>query len=288
VPTITLLSLVDKNLSSPFTVQDLKDKYLAGLPIPDSITNDTLQFFVDASITEIESFLGLKISKQIIEESKDFFRDDWVQWGYVGTTYPVICPLSLLGFLGTVQQITYPTNWLSSKKTSDGKWYSRMIHIVPTANSTASEALIYSGIVPQIGYMGSKNIPNYWRIKYTTGWDKPPLDIINAIGMLSASKVLGVISDALMVGQVRQTVNAQGQTVLTNNGGQFQGMGLGIASKSISLDGLSQSTSSYVNGQTSVWGARLKQYADMLDCSKPGTLMSRLYDNYAALTMGVG
>lgn len=287
MPQLSLQVLIKKDYTSPFTVEDLKSKYLAGLPIPDSITNETLEFFVNASIEELESFLGVKFAKQTITETKDFYKDDWVQWGYLHTTYPVVVPIGLEGFLGSTKQVTYPQSWLSSRKTSDNKWFSRIIHLVPTANSTASEALIYSGVVPQVGYFGSRQIPNYWTIKYITGWDKLPLDIVNAIGMLSAAKVLQTISDALMVGSVRQTVNSQGQTVLTNSGGQFGGFGLGIASKSISIDGLSQSSSSYVNGQTGVWGARLKQYADMLDSSKPGSLLSRLYDQYAAITMGV-
>ena len=105
--------------------------------------------------------------------------------------------------------------------------------------------------------------------------------------MLSAVKVLQKISDALMIGAVRRTVDQSGQTVLSGNGSSFGGVGLGISSKSISIDGLSQSTSTYVNGQTGIWGATLKQYADLLNPAQPGSLLSRLSDQYGAIVMGV-
>ena len=284
---LTASFVVSVNLDTVFTVQDLKSKYLPGLPIPDSITNETLQFYVNSAIEELQSYLGLRLQKQVIEETKDFSLTDWSQWGYMPTTYPVVCAVAAEGFLGTTKQITYPREWLSTRKTSDHKWYSRQIHIVPTSNSALQGNLIYSGIMPYIGYNGSKEIPNYWKLKYVTGWTNLPLDLMNALGMLAAVKVLQIISDALMIGALQKVVNQDGQQVFASNGASFGGMGLGISSKSISIDGLSQSTSSYVNGTTGIWGARLKQYADLLNPEIQGSLMRRLYDQYSALTMSV-
>jgi hypothetical protein len=59
---------------------------------------------------------------------------------------------------------------------------------------------------------------------------------------------------------------------------------LGQSSKSISIDGLSQSVSMYVNGTAGIFGARIKQYSDALLGSpgKPG-LLDRLKDYYGAI-----
>jgi len=284
---LILLAPFEQKLNTVFSVQDLKERYLPGIPLPESVTESSLSFFIDSAISELENFLTLKIPKQIVHENKDFYRDDWVNWNYLRVTYPVVCPISLEGYLGTTRQITYPREWMSTRKTSDGKLFHRSINMVPTRNSTTTEALIYSGVMPNSHYTASKTIPNYWSIKYVTGWDVPPPELLDVIGMMTSIKVLQIISDALMSGSLRKVVNQDGQDTLAPNGTSFGGVGFGLSSKSISIDGLSQSYSTYVNGQTGVWGARLKQYAEILDVTKPNTLLNRLYDTYTALTMGV-
>lgn len=287
MPTLTLGIVFEQKLNTVFSVDDLKTRYFPGLPIPESITESILSDFIDSAISELENYLTLKIPKQIIHENKDFYRDDWVNWNYLRVTFPVVCPISLEGYLGTTRQITYPKEWMSTKKTNDGKLFHRSINLVPTRNSTVTEAVIYSGVMPNSHYTASKTIPNYWSVKYVTGWDTPPAEIVDAIGMLTSIKVLQIISDSLMSGSLRRVLNQNGQEILAPNGSMFGGVGFGLSSKSISIDGLSQSYSTYVNGQTGVWGARLKQYTDMMNPTQPGSLLNRLYDTYTALTMGV-
>lgn len=288
MPRITFQVIVGRDFTQVVSVNDLKSRYLSGIPLPDSITEETLSFFLSSATSELENYLQLKINKTIIEEDKDFHRDDWERWNFVKTTYPVVCPISLDGFLGTTKQIAYPSDWISAKRTNDGKWYSRVIYLVPNRNASHSEALIYSGLYPQTHYFGNRMIPHYWSVRYVTGWDTPPPEIIDTIGMLTSMKVLQIISDALMIGGLRRTVDQNGQQILSSNGTSFGGLGFGMSSKSISIDGLSQSYSSYVNGQTGVWGARLKQYSDMLNPASQGSLLNRLYDQYGAITMAVG
>lgn len=285
--TLTLSTSFTVDLLSVISVHDVKMRYLSGIPIPNSISEETLEFFLSSALSEVETYLGLKLSKQVIEETKDFSNVDWRSWGYLRATYPVVHPIQLEGYLGTTKQITYPSTWLSSKLNNDGKSYSRQINLVPTRNSAHSEALIYSGIMPQQQYFMSTNIPNYWTMKYVTGWDTPPSDILDAVGMLMSIKVLQIISDALQSGAMTQVTNAQGQTVATGNGSAFGGIGFGLTSKSVSIDGLSQSYSSYVNGQTGIWGARLKQYTDIMNPKQPGSLLNRLKDQYGGLEMAV-
>lgn len=284
---LTLESKFDIIYNSVLSAQEFKNRYLAGIPLPDTISDDILNFFISSATSEIETYLGLKLNKQVIIEDKDFRDTDWKSWGYMPTTYPCVKPLELAGFLGTTKQITYPADWLSARDTNDNKSYSRRVSVVPTRNSAHSEAIIFSGIIPQAHYFLSSSIPNYWTIKYITGWDTPPADILDAIGMLTAIKVLQLISDALMSGDVRQVVNNQGQSVLMTNGTQFGGLGFGMSSKSVSIDGLSQSYSSYVNGQTGVWGARLKGYLDTMNAKQPGSLLNRLCDQYQGLVFVV-
>lgn len=166
-------------------------------------------------------------------------------------TYPVVCALGLTGFLGTVKQVNYPKEWLSARRTSDGKLYSRLLYLVPNTNSTHSEAIIFSGIMPNIRTYGSqRQIPNYWEMKYITGFDKVPSDIMNVIGKYTALNILALAGDFLQ---------------------KYPGQ----SSTSISLDGLSQSVSTFANGQTGIFGARIKQYSEEIDKE-----LSRLKDYY--------
>lgn len=286
MPTITFQTVNQLNFKNVLSTQEFKERFLAGLPLPDSITDETLSFFIDSAQNELENTIHIKLLKQTIKENKDFYRDDWIQWGYVKTTYPIHCVTSMKGMLGGVKQVDFAKDWLSIRNTDDGKTYGRTIQVVPNSSATHSQLTIYSGVLPNLYYMNSRNIPNYWDIEYITGWSNPPTELINAVGMLTAINVLQIISDALMAGTAKQVVDQNGNTTIMSNGSMFGGIGLGMASKSISLDGLSQSVSSYANGQTGIWGVRMKQYTDMMDISKPGTLLNRLHDMYGALPFG--
>lgn len=284
---IKLQSSFSIDYFSFFTVAEFKERYLAGLPLPSSITDALIQFHLDSSISEVEKLFDIKYIKTYIIEEKDFNRDDWLQWNYVRTTFPLVHGVTLHGFLNTTKQITYPDTWLSIKTTNDNTNYSRRMSLVPTRNSAHSEALVFSGIVPQAHYFHSRKIPDYWNIEYITGWDNPPLELIDLLGKLTACKVLQIISDALMSGAVSQSVDQNGQSVFTSTGSNFGGLGQGISSKSISIDGLSQSYSSYVNGQTGIYGARMKQYMGDLDRKNQYSFFSRMNDLYGAVVMGV-
>jgi len=286
MPSIVFTSTSKKDFSQVLSIDSFKERYLSGLPLPDSVLDSTMEFYIQAAVSELESFLGLRLLKTIVNEDKGFYRDDWSNWGYIPTSYPVVCPISLNGYLGTTKQVAYPNSWISARRTDDGKYYQRSVYLVPTANSSHSEVLVGSGAITTIANQFSSRVPNYWRLSYTTGFDILPKDIENCLGMMAAIPILLVISDALMQGVAKQTLNSQGQPILTGNGSGFGGLGFGLASRSVSIDGLSQSVSSYINGSTSAWNVRVKTYSDMLDTKKPGSLLNRLYDQYAAITFG--
>jgi len=108
---------------------ELEETYFFGTPILDPNGNpmpdETIAFYIDSAQKEVEKWLNLKLSKQVIQEEKDFSWNDFESWGYVRTTYPMVEPYSLFGYISDVQQIEYPPEWLSARKTSDGELYPR-------------------------------------------------------------------------------------------------------------------------------------------------------------------
>src|SRR5690606_21040030 len=99
--------------------------------------------------------------------------------------------------------------------------------------------------------------PNYWKQEYITGFDVIPIDIIQAIGIMAAINVFTIIQDSLLGGA-------------------------GIASKSVGIDGLSQSVSLNSKG---IYANRIEQYSTMLDDGKGGGLLARLTGRYAGILM---
>lgn len=261
---IVLKTSYKKDISLLISPQDFKNKYLFGIELNrygNEVNDEVLINALKSAQEWIEEFLQLKLIHQVYWEDKHFWSEDWKAWGYIPTQFPVRCALEVSGWLGTIRQTKYPREWLSVKGSIDNQYLHRMIYMVPNVNSTYNQVKVFQGILPNINYMANRQIPNYWRVVYSTGFDidKIPATILDVIGKIATMNILGIISDGLM---------------------PFPG----VASTSISLDGLSQNLSSVANSQSGIFGARLKQYADELGGKdgKSGAL-KRLYDTYAAI-----
>jgi hypothetical protein len=276
MPVINLLAKYNVNTSVPFSAQDLRDKFIAHLPndfkCNHFVSDETIDFYIQSAKEQLESYLGIKIGREVITESHDFIIDDWLQWGYIKTTYPVQSAVSLSGFLGEMEQVKYPYEWVTVRQTSDGKTFNREFRIIPlgsgaTYNNTS--ALFLGSFNQQLSWWRqNRNVPNYWRLKYITGFpqDNTPADILQALGMLATIPILGIISDAY-AGR--------------------RGLGFGVSSKSISLDGLSQSVSSAA-AEKGIFAARMKQYYDALfGVNGKNGLLEVLKDAYSAIMFTV-
>jgi hypothetical protein len=252
MPSITLSIQYQKNRNIALSPSELKALYFFGIPINDPadpktlIPDETFDFYIEAAQREIENFLTIKIGRQAYKEKRDFVHDDWMKWGYVPLTYPAVKALNCRGFMNTTMQVDYPEHWLSTKEQTGEEFFYRQMHLVPVsgAANVLTGNSIYVGIAPYIGYFGSAQIPNYWEMTYITGFHKVPLDIVHAIGKLAAIGILNILGD-------------------------IPPIGAGIASKSISIDGLSQSVSSTQSATNAAYGARIGEYKKDLDKALP-------------------
>lgn len=243
------------------SAEELVDRYFFGIPVKDPSGNimspEKIQFYINAAIENVEGWLNLKLKKQIIEETLSYNLQDYKHWGLLPTSYPVIKPISLTGFLGNVEQIKFPQEWLSSKKISDGLGFHRAIYIVPTAGAASHGSVIVSGITPHVGWFGQSTIPNYWTAKYCTSFERLPDDILDFAGKLASINIFHQLGDIIL--------------------------GAGIASQSIGIDGLSQSISTTSSATNAGYGARvtgyiddLKRMKDELESKYDGTVLTSL------------
>jgi len=218
------------------------------------ISEEMMEMFIESATEEVEKSLGIKIIPQVIEEDQDFWFNDWSHWGYTKMTYPVRVAHKLEGFINDVQQIEYPPEWLSARKTSDGELYYRNLYLVPTSGKSTTNAAVYSGITPHLGFLGNSQIPNYWRGWYTTGFERVPKELLNFIGKLASINLFHILGDLIL--------------------------GAGIASQSIGIDGLSQSISSTSSATNAGYGSRIVGYIADMKATWP-----KLVGHYKGFTM---
>ena len=244
MPTLRLKIQYNKNVGAILSPTELRENYLFGIPFcsPDGTkmsSSSILQHILNAQ-TLVENMFSLKLLKQVIEENRDFIRQEFLSWGYIRTMYPIAYIDNLEGWINDVCQITYPKEWLSIKKIESVAIY-RNIYLIPNTGSRSGatmtqNSLIYNGISPHLAWFGQNYIPNYWRPRYVTGWDKVPADLFDFVGKIASINVLAIIGDVLY--------------------------GIGVTSFSITLDGVSQNTPLARSGNGGLFAGRIKTYID--------------------------
>lgn len=240
---LTLTIKYKKNTGILFSPAEMWSLYLYGINIQGengtSLSDESIKFYIKAAQKEVENYFNLLFVKQLIEiETTSYYHTDyWTQFPIIKTQFPVREPLSLIGLLAKSEQIIYPQGWLFCERDSQGLG-KRRISIVPTGHSSvqANAEVILAGITTQIGMQRFKNIPDYWNIQYITGFDldKIPADLIDIVGKLASIGILNIAGDLIL--------------------------GAGIASVSLSIDGLNQSIGTTSSAENSGYSARIKQY----------------------------
>lgn len=227
----------DPAVSTIMSVSEMKDLYLFGL----DLTNDAGEPFPDIifdwgirrAIDWLEHLLDIKIKPTELEEYYDYYRTDYQNWTFVQLReYPVLSveEYAVTWPAGT-NVIVFPNEWVRLRKDAG------QVNVVPTSG-TLSQVLLTAGgsFLPLIA-SGQEFVPEVIRIKYTAGFaeGEVPITIRDLVGKLAAFGPLNIAGDLIV--------------------------GAGIASKSLSIDGLSQSINTTSSATNAGYGARLIQYA---------------------------
>lgn len=242
---ITLQSKFNKEEQLVINPEELIERYFFGIPICTQdgreLSYDTIKTYILSAQREIENLLYIKLFSQIIRESSNYILEEWSSWNYVKTSYQIKTPLQLEGRFNNAAQIVYPSAWLSVRQETssvdkDRGTLFRNMYVVPsgTTGNPVVNGITYNGVVPFVGLLGYRYTPNYWFATYETGFEVVPIEIIDIIGKLASLPLLSILGDIYL--------------------------GIGMNSYSISLDGLSQSTSLLKSAESGIFGARIKQY----------------------------
>jgi len=208
----------ESDYDSILTVKQLKEHFMFGLDLTDDdgypFPNSMFEFAIRAGVDSLEKTIGIKIKPvQILEEFQDFHAQDYRDFAFLQLDYwPVISVERVRIQYPTAETpVEFPVEWVQLRKQHG------QIHLVPTSGSLSTILMGRGGDYLTFVWRGYDFMPNLWRIDYTAGFaaGSCPSDIVGVVGKLACYYPLNIAGD--LVG------------------------GIAIASKSIGVDGLSQS-----------------------------------------------
>lgn len=224
---------------------EFKEQWLYGIPLCNQVTGKSISDNVYKekilyAQRMVENELSIKLFRQTIVETKDFIREEFALWGFLKTSWQILKPCGLLGQLNERSVITYPPEWLSIKRgnaNDNTPW--KELYIVPSGDASVTFSYLFTSYPYYFTFAGARQVPNYWKMTYITGFEVIPNELIELVGMIAAIQVLPMLE--MTVGNV-------------------SGASFGQASQSLSMDGMSQSNNRMNGGN--IFQQRLKQYQD--------------------------
>ena len=259
----------ESDYDSVLTVKNLKDWFMFGLDLTDDdgypFPNSMFAFAIRAAIDSLEKTLMVKIKPtQIVSEWHDYYRQEYQDFAFIQlNNWPIIFDNTKNWPEQGGMQVTlrYPT--AQSDITFPKEWYQVRaerghVHLVPTSGSLSQIMIGKGGDYLTFVFRGYDWMPNLWHIDYWAGFPQGqcPNDIIGIIGKMACFYPLNIAGD--LVG------------------------GIAIASKSIGVDGLSQSINTTSSPENAGYSARLRQYERELKIEIP-----RLIAYYKSFRMSV-
>lgn len=218
-----------------FTVDDLVTNYFFGIDLVDPRGNpfpkSLIISHINSAISWAEALFDICLTKQqVIGEHHDYERNDYMNWGFIQLWKRPVRSISRLRLMyGTEPSFEVPIEWLKIDKIG-GK-----VQMFPAQGSANNLIISQSGVIfglPQRwGYA-----PQMWEVDYEAGMDSgeiPPL-LKTLVEKKAAMDIFTVWGDLIL--------------------------GAGIASQSISIDGLSQSIGTTQSAMYGGASARVEEY----------------------------
>jgi hypothetical protein len=237
------------------TPDDLRNSYLWGTNFKASngmdFTDEQIQFFIDASVSDLERRLHITIKKvrirsnpeaRHLEKNKDYDVEEGLyefkyikiqKYGLITTRHKPIIKLHKLTLLS---RFTAAQELKDSTVVDKNKGMLKMLKRPMRPSETSF------GIQTAVNMYGSEllNPFLFYEIDYDAGYetsDDIPMDLREAIGKNAAISLLNIIGDGLLSG---------------------------FSSSSLSMDGMSEALSSTQSATSAYFGARIKVYQDEL------------------------
>lgn len=231
-------------LNSIITPAWLKERYLFGIDLTDdtgtAFPDSLFQISIDAAIDTLSAEFGIELSGLVTyTERKDIRDTDGESFFMLQLNQrPVREIVKLEAQYGSFPATEIPSSWLHIGSEKGGQ-------IQVLAGPDALGSYIFAGNLPYIGLgglYGRPITPLYFKVTYKAGFDGTeypyPTVFQDAVGLMASMLPLDTAGDLIA--------------------------GAGIASKSVSFDGLSTSLNTTSSATNSGYGARVLSYQKRL------------------------
>lgn len=227
------------------SVADIRARYFHGVKIlntlGEELPDEVFEFYIRAAQAKLESYLDIPlVPVTVVDEGHDFQRTNYRAYGIL-TLYkgPIRSVEAIrLRWQGSSSSfIEFPLSWATWNPAST----TPRLQLVPQADTFSGALLFSSGnFLPLLARGGTPYVPDIFRVSYTAGLDldTPDYDLLQAIGLMAAIGPFDIAGDLIA--------------------------GAGIASKSMSIPGLSQSISTTSSATNSGYGSRILSYQNQL------------------------
>ena len=93
MPSLRLKIQYNKNMELIMSPTELRENYLFGIPMCSNdgtkMSSSSIMQYILSAQTLVENLFSIKFIKQVIEENRDFVRQEFLSWGYIRTMYPI-------------------------------------------------------------------------------------------------------------------------------------------------------------------------------------------------------
>lgn len=247
---------------SNLNAQWLKDTYFFGIPLIDTngntISDTVLDFYIKRGIRQMENELDISIFETEFVERQDFYQDWWKGWAYFKLKHkPVIEITKLEVKYGDQPVFSIPLEWIRLEHRAG------QFHLFPQLGQFGGTLAIDKAYTLAPILLAVRYAPHLFEITYRAGMREVDEDLADAIGMIAAIQVFNIFGDLVI--------------------------GAGIASLTISVDGISQSIGTTSSAENAAYSARILMYKRELyghGEGKPG-LLHVLKARWRGVTMGI-
>ena len=219
------------------SVAELKANYLFGLDLTndsgDEYPDSLYEWSIRSAVSWIEHRLDIPLTtKYFSNERHDYYREDYSHYIWIPLDHYPVIEVSQVQMVLPGEQVvqTFDEDWIHLERESG------QLQLVPGTGTAGSILMGASGAWLPLIYGNNKFIPGVFRVNYTAGFavgEVPPV-LRDLVGKVSSFGPLNIAGDLLG--------------------------GAGIASQSLSLDGLSQSFNTTSSATNSGYGSRILQY----------------------------
>ncbi len=239
------------------SVARLRAIYFHGVTALDSygreLADEAYEFYLSAAQSQLANYLQITLVPTVVtDESHAYRRMDMRQYAYLSLRRGPIRSVERVSIRWQASDgpaMDFPIEWATWNPDS----YRGRLQLVPGSTSYSGMLMAGGQFLPFLARSHYAHIPDVFRVSYTAGMDIDTIDadLLHAIGMLAAIGPFNIAGDLIA--------------------------GAGIASKSMSIPGLSQSISTTSSATNSGYGSRIGEYQKELK-----ELMPQLRARYGA------